>query len=431
MVNTEQTSRIEELEAALESRKAQITDMATMGAVVTSIFEIDAVLSVTMDMAIRLVDGEVGLILLEEDGELTNKVSWGVGEDFVKSLLYEDGVDIASYCFKQRQPIILADLDMKSEEGIVLQSVIACPIKTQEHCCGVMILINKFGGGNFDERDEEVLSMLLNFVAVAIENANLVKYKLKQQKVTQEMAIAKQVQETILSDNVDGISEAEIGAIFFPAGEVGGDFYDILELGNHSIMVILGDVSNKGIPAAMIMSACSGIIKTTLDNKPNMSVSELAGVVNRLMSDKIIKDREMFVTMYFARFDFKQMKLSYCNAGHMPGLFWDDEERQVVELPEGGPIVGQFPEIVYKQGERDIKPGDKLFLFTDGLTEAMDAENNLFGRERAEQVFLAEIGLPPNDFCHKVKEWVDRFSVGAAEDSIDDFTILQVKVNEK
>jgi len=430
MVTAEQTLRIEELEAALESRKAQINDMATMGAVVTSILEIDAVLSVTMDMAIRLVDGEVGLILLEEDGELTNKVSWGVGEAFVKSLLYEDGLDIASYCFERRQTVILADLDLKSEEGIVLQSVIASPIQTQERCRGVMILINKFGGGNFDKRDEEVLSMLLNFVAVAVENSNLVKHKLKQQKVAQEMVIARQVQETILSDDVEGISDAEIGAIYFPAGEVGGDFYDVLELGDRSVMVILGDVSNKGIPAAMIMSACSGIIKSTLDTNPNMSVSELADTVNRLMADKIIKDREMFVTMYFARFDFKQMKLTYCNAGHMPGLYWEDKEHRVVELPEGGPIVGQFPEIVYKQGERDIKPGDRLFLFTDGLSEAMDAENNLFGRERAEQVFSAEIGLSPNDFCHKVKEWVDRFSIGASEDSHDDFTILQVKVNE-
>lgn len=431
MIDLDQTTRIEELEGALEFQKAQLNDLATMGAVVTSILEIDAVLSVTMDMAIRLVDGEVGLIMLEEDGELTNKVSWGVGEAFVKSLLYEDGIDIASYCYQRSKAIILADLDMKSDEGIVLQSVLACPIQTQEKCYGVMILINKFGGGNFEQRDEEALSMLLNFVAVAVENSNLVKVKLKQQKDAQEMAIARQVQETILSDDVEGISGAEIGAIYFPAGEVGGDFYDVLPLDDNSTMVILGDVSNKGIPAAMIMSACSGIIKSTLDKNPNMSVSELAGTVNRLMSDKIIKDREMFVTMYFARFDFEAMRLSYCNAGHMPGLFWEDAEQQVVELPEGGPIVGQFPEIVYKQGERDIKPGDRLFLFTDGLTEAMDSENNLFGRERAEQVFSAEIGLSPNDFCHKVKEWVDHFSIGASEESYDDFTILQVKVTEQ
>jgi len=326
MTIIKQTARIEELEANLGSQKAQLSDLATMGAVVTSILEIDAVLSVTMDMGIRLVDGEVGLILLEENGELTNKVSWGVGEAFVKSLQYEDGLDIATYCFDRRQTIMLADLGLKSEEGIVLDAVIASPIQTREKCLGVMIVINKFDGSNFTDEDQEALARLLNFVAVAVENSNLVKDKLKQQKVAQEMAIAKQVQETILADEVGDIAGADIGAVYFPAGEVGGDFYDVLKLSEQSFIVILGDVSNKGIklseqsfivilgdvsnkgiPAALVMSACSGIIKSILDGNPGISVSDLAETVNRLMAESIIKDREMFVTMFYARFDFDTM----------------------------------------------------------------------------------------------------------------------------
>lgn len=430
MTIIKQTARIEELEANLESQKAQLSDLATMGAVITSILEIDAVLSVTMDMGIRLVDGEVGLILLEENGELTNKVSWGVGEAFVKSLLYEDGLDIATYCFDHRQTIMLADLGLKSEEGIVLDAVIASPIETREKCLGVMIVINKFDGSNFTDEDQEALARLLNFVAVAVENSNLVKDKLKQQKVAQEMAIAKQVQETILADEVGDIAGADIGAVYFPAGEVGGDFYDVLKLSEQSFIVILGDVSNKGIPAALVMSACSGIIKSILDGNPGISVSDLAETVNRLMAESIIKDREMFVTMFYARFDFDTMKLTYCNAGHVPGLFWDDHEHAIVELPKGGPIVGQFADMPYLQGECSIRRGDRLFLFTDGLTEAMDSDNNLFGRERAQQVFSNEIGLSPAEFCPKVKEWVDRFTEGASEESQDDFTILQVKVTQ-
>jgi len=92
--------------------------------------------------------------------------------------------------------------------------------------------------------------------------------------------------------------------------------------------------------------------------------------------------------------------------------------------------VGQFADVSYRQGERSIRRGDRLFLFTDGLTEAMDSDNNLFGRERAQQVFSAEIGLSPAEFCPKVKEWVDRYTEGASEESQDDFTILQVKVTQ-
>jgi sigma-B regulation protein RsbU (phosphoserine phosphatase) len=136
----------------------------------------------------------------------------------------------------------------------------------------------------------------------------------------------------------------------------------------------------------------------------------------------------MFVTMFFARFDLAAGELTYCNAGHLPGLYWDESAQAITSLSEGGSIVGQFPEAGYRQGKRSIQSEDRLFLFTDGLTEAADAERRLFGRERAEQVFISEIDLPPNEFCHRVKEWVDRFAEGAAEDSYDDFTIVQVRV---
>lgn len=430
MTTAEQTATIEGLEARLATQKAQLGDLATMGAVITAILEIDAVLSVTMDMALRLVDGEVGLILVEENGVLVPKVTWGVSDSFVKSLLYEDGLDLSTYCFERRETIVLSDLEIVSPDGIVLDSVIACPIETREHCLGVMIIINKSGGGSYTLEDREVLGMLLNFVAVAVENAGLIKDKLRQQKVAQEMAIARQVQETILPQDIDHISGTEIGAVYFPAREVGGDFYEILNLGDRRFMTIIGDVSNKGVPAALVMSACSAIIKSVLASQPDIEVSTLAETVNDLMARQIIKDREMFVTLFFSRFDLKARRLTFCNAGHMPGLLWSSERNRVEELAEGGPILGQFEGIDYQHGERPLAAGDRLFLFTDGLTEAMDAEGRLFGRERAEQVFSAEIGLSPKEFCLKVKEWVDAFTRGASEDTHDDFTILQVKVNE-
>ncbi len=420
--------KLNELEAKLEFTKAQLRDMATMGAVITSIQEIDAVLSVVMDMAIRLVDGEVGLIMLEEGGELKVKINWGISEEFVRLLRYEDDMDLASYCFKERQAIILNDLGIKDESGVTVQSIISLPIQNANTCHGVMLIINKATGEGYHEEDQEILEMLLNFVAVAIDNSKLLKAKLKQQKVEQEMSIARQIQETILPQNVDNISGVEIGAVYFPAREVGGDFYNIYPLDDKRFFVALGDVSNKGVPAALVMSAASGIISSLLTADPHIEVSLLAERLNDLLVNEIIKEREMFVTLFLCKFDLEKSVLTYCNAGHIPGLFWDSAKEEICELPVGGPIVGQFGGIPFKQGERSLGSGDRLFLFTDGLTEAADADNNLFGRERVEQVFSAEVGLPPKEFCLKVKEWVDRFTEGAPEETHDDFTILQIKV---
>lgn len=422
-------AQIEDLEARLEYRKAQLRDLATMGAVITSIHDTGAVLSVVMDMAMGLVGGEVGLIMLTESGKVTNKVCWGVSEEFVRALIYHDGKDIASYCLESKETVILTDLGIKSEDGITLHTVVAIPIQTSERCHGLMVMFNKTDGGNFSADDQEVLEMLLRFVAVAIDNTLLMRDRLQRQKIQQEIAIAKQVQETILPQQLDEISGVEIGAIYFPAQDVSGDFYDVLKISSETFFVVLGDVSNKGVPAALIMSACSGIIKSLVEDDPNISVSQLASRVNEILAAGIIKDRDMFVTLFFCKFDLGLKRLSFCNAGHLPGLFWDEESQSIDALATGGPIVGQFPGIRFKEEDRPLHPNDRLFLFTDGLTEAMDADGKLFGRERVEQVLTAEIDLPPKEFCLKVKDWVDRFSEGASEDSHDDFTLLQVKVN--
>ena len=429
MVNPAETeARIEDLEARLEAKKADLRDLATMGAVITSILEIDSVLSVVMDMSIRLVDGEVGLIMLDEGGELKPKISWGVQEDFVKSLTYRNDGPLAIHCFNTQESVILNELDVKGDAGILINSIICLPVKSGDRCHGILMIINKSSGDNFAAEDQEMLETLLNFVAVAIDNSILIQDKLAKQRMEQEMSIAKQIQETILPQNIDDIEGSEIGAVYYPAREVGGDFYDVHSIDRTKFLVFIGDVSNKGVPAALVMSAASGIIKSILAADPNIEVDRLAGGLNDILVKHIIRDREMFVTMFICKFDLDSRQLTYCNAGHLPGLFWDDEARAVCELAEGGNIIGQFPAMLFQRGQRRLGRNDRLFLFTDGLTEATDADRNLFGRERAEQVFSVEIGLPPKEFCATVKEWVDRFTAGTTAENQDDFTILQVKV---
>jgi sigma-B regulation protein RsbU (phosphoserine phosphatase) len=382
-----------------------------------------------MDMSLRLVNGEVGLILLEKNGKLVEKASWGVSGEFIKTLMYDNGKDIATQCFESQQPLILSDLKVVADNGTKVNSLIASPIKKSDRCFGIQIIINKADGTNLTKLDQDNLGVLLNFVAVAVDNSILMADKLKQQKIAQEMEIARLVQETLLPDELTDIPGAEVGAIYFPAREVGGDFYDVIPVGPQQFLVILGDVSNKGVPAALVMSALSGILTSNVMCNPDISVSHLVERLNQTLVDKVIKDREMFVTLFVARFDLQAHQLTYCNAGHPPALFWDAQARQVVNLGTGGPILGQFADFEYKEEYRSLGSQDRLFLFTDGLTEAMDTERNIFGSERVEQVFTSEIDLPPKQFCLRVKEWVDRYAAGAPEDTFDDFTLLQVKVD--
>ena len=253
--------QVEQLESRLAARRAQLYDLATMGVVIASIHEIDAVLSVVMDMAVRLVNGEVGSIYLSERERLVPKVSWGLDDAFVRSIGISDGRDAILSCFETGVGRILSDQQIRSETGMRVNSLICMPIRNSDGVLGVVVIINKVGGGNFSEEDHENLDILINFVAVAIDNSNLMRERLTRQAVEREMTIARQIQETILPSDVEPIGGVEIGAAYYPAREVGGDFYDVVKIDEHRFFVVLGDVSNKGVPAALVMSASSGIIK--------------------------------------------------------------------------------------------------------------------------------------------------------------------------
>lgn len=424
-----ENAKVAELEQKLEKNKADLRDLSMMGAVITSIHELRSILSVVMEMATRLVDAEVVAVLLEDKSSLKIASSIGISGEIIHHLEFDESSKLVNYVFENKKGVIKNDF---SDSALFsnIKTSLTIPIQTDNKCFGVLILLNKYDGSEYNQEDFEKIDMLLNFVAVALDNIDLLNEKLEQQKVEQEMAIARQIQETILPSDIDIFEKANIGAIFYPAKEVGGDFYDIIKLTDSKYAVILGDVSNKGVPAALIMSAASGIIKSILDSNPDMSINKIAEKINNMLVNEIIKEREMFITLFFSIFDMKNMVLTYTNCGHLPGLLWQNENKEIIELGQGGPIVGQFADIKYKFGGHKISKGDRLFLFTDGLTEAADRNGKLFGLKRAKEMFVKEVDLNPKVFCLTVKDWIDKFTVDCPDETVDDFTILQIEVSD-
>jgi len=416
-----------ELEDKLEKSRSKLFDLATMGALIASIHDLETILSVVMEMSIRAVDGEVGLIQLEENGELVSKVTWGVDDTVIHNISYKDN-NIADYCFNNKEPVVLDKSDSAIKSGPNLIGLIALPIKSRAKCHGIIIIINKTDDELFSDEDLENLEVLINFAAVAIDNSLLLKESLQKQKIEQELTIAKQIQETILPNKEIRIKGIEIGRLYRPARSVGGDFYDIVELGNQEFVVIVGDVSNKGIPAAMLMSASIAIIRCELMKDPELNPAGLMTNLNNVLCSRIIKSHDMFVTMFIARIDLKRQEITYCNAGHLPPLFLDAQENKLNEWRPGGTFVGQFPEINFKEGKINFKKGDWFFAFTDGLTEAEDKDGRQFGTDRIKQALLHEKDMPADKFCSYMKDQIDRFTEGTGDEPFDDLTLLAVRI---
>lgn len=425
--NVEQ-KRVLELEAELLRQRGRLSDIETMGAMIASILSMDRVLPVMMEMALRTVGGEVGAILLEENGELYTKVAWGLDQALLERLEVESGRLLKDVFKERKEALCLNDTDLAPGSGLKVFNMLSAPISSHDHHFGWTVVLNKEDGSNFTKEDTETLGSLNHFLAVAIENARLLKETLKKQKLDQEMQIARQVQETILPDGNLTHPGFCIGTIYVAAQEVGGDFYELIPLPDKSFVLIIGDVSNKGVAAALVMSACSGIIKSLLRSNPEMSMSQLAANLNDTLAEGVIKTKEMFATIWFGRFDPSGRKLSYCNAGHVPPILWQSESKKISELPIGGSIVGQFVGMEFKEGRVDLCEGDTITLFTDGLTEAEDKSGQLFGREKVRNFVSDHSEFGPEQFCKNIRGHIETFSEGASSEALDDFTVLQVKI---
>ncbi|MCX6825994.1 MAG: GAF domain-containing protein, partial [candidate division Zixibacteria bacterium] len=203
--------KVFELEGKLEETQLKFRDLATMGALITSILDIETILSVVMEMSIRMVEGEVGLIQLFEQGRLASKIAWGIDDTSIQNIIYKDDENISSYCFNKQTSIVWNDVDKALKFGPTINNIIALPIKSRARCHGTIIIINKTNGGGFSDEDKSNFEILANYAAVAFENSLLLKASLEKQKLEQELLIAKQVQESILPDREINIRGVDIG----------------------------------------------------------------------------------------------------------------------------------------------------------------------------------------------------------------------------
>ncbi|MFH2036993.1 MAG: GAF domain-containing SpoIIE family protein phosphatase [Candidatus Zixiibacteriota bacterium] len=417
------------LQNKLDKSNIRLRDLATMGTLITSIRDLETILSVVMEMSIRMVDAEVGLILLEDKGKLVSKLAWGIDEAIASSFIYLDNQSITEYCFCKQVPILLKQGKNTFNFGPTVSSIMAMPIKSRSKCYGVVLVINKNSGEHLNEDDQENLELLVNFASVAIDNAILLKELLLKQKYEQELTIAKQIQQAILPSDTVSIDGLDLGTFYRPARYVSGDFYDLFKIDNKNIVIVVGDVSNKGVPAAIVMSATTAIIRSKLIRIPDIPPSQLMFDLNNVLCNGVIKDNDMFATLFIARIDIENMRINYCNAGHNPPFFWSEHEQKIEELPSCGPFVGQFAKVPYSEGEHSLQSGDRLLAFTDGVTEAENIGAEQFGNERLKQAFVKLAKLPATEFCKQVVQWLDRFTEGASEEPFDDITLLEIIVS--
>lgn len=238
-----------------------------------------------------------------------------------------------------------------------------------------------------------------------------------------ELDIAKRIQESFLPKTLPQVGSLEIAASMFTARKVGGDLYDFIQFGQDKLGVMIGDVSGKGIPASLFMAMVSGAFKffATADAKPEDVLSKL--------NSKIVKEStsNLFVTMFYLFFDVKEMKMSFANGGHLPVVHVQPGEGKLdfLDTSDGTPLG--LIDGPYSGKTVSFRKGDSFVLYTDGVTEAMDKKNEMYGKDRLAKVISDRMDAPAKSLMHAIEKDVRKFEPVSSQH--DDITVIVIRVD--
>jgi sigma-B regulation protein RsbU (phosphoserine phosphatase) len=243
----------------------------------------------------------------------------------------------------------------------------------------------------------------------------------------QQLSLARSVQTDLLPSGSPVSKSLDFSAACIQASEVGGDFYDVFEVENGQSALMLGDVSGKGISAALLMGVIHGAVRSSCWTDSAISHEESSRRLNLLLCAKTASER--FASLFSCYFDPETARLSYVNAGHLAPLLVrrsGPAELQVQRLDDGGPVLGLLPSAKYEQGSVSIEPGDLLVMYSDGILEAQGPDQEEFGEGRVLEVIRQNWTKSPGEIRDAILKNVTTFLDG--EQPHDDQTLLVVRL---
>ncbi len=288
------------------------------------------------------------------------------------------------------------------------------PVFSDDEVHGVVRLAPKSTGQEYDAEDLKFLTAIGEQVAITANQ-----FRLRHER--QESEYALDIQQGLLPREVPQIPGFTIAGAWQPARTVGGDYYDVFPLSKTELALVVADVSGKGMPAALLMSNLQATVKAyaTVESSPK----DLCGKVNRAICNSITVGK--FITFFYAVIDSAGRLLTYTNAGHNPPLI-ARQDGSCLKLETGGAVLGVFRDGSYEQASIDLLPGDRLVMFTDGITEAADSNGEELGEERLIALLRENPAAAAADLSDAIMRSVTQF---CREDFADDATLLTVAVD--
>ncbi|KAA3617335.1 MAG: GAF domain-containing protein [Calditrichaeota bacterium] len=348
-------------------------------------------------------------------------------ESFNNHSIHEIGLKL----IETKQPITLNNITKNGEYASIkkwrkdIGSLAAAPlIDAAGKVLGIIFATKSYEFG-FDPDDLKMLEAYANQAAIALENAKLVKNSLERERLEQELQIAREVQMRLLPQKVPSSGNLKIDTLTITAYEVGGDYYDFFPTKENNLGLIIGDVSGKGTSAAFYMAETKGIIQSITRNY--YSPYDILVNTNTILFDSL--EKKSFITLLVAQIDYKKQLLRFARGGHCPVLHYRAKEQETDFLQPSGIAIGldngEVFDTTLKEEKVKLADDDILAFYTDGLSEAMNKENDEFGDERLGEIIKNNAHLEVDALKEKVIDEILAFLDG--QNLHDDLTLVLVK----
>jgi sigma-B regulation protein RsbU (phosphoserine phosphatase) len=394
----------------------------------TSILNLDQLLARIGELLSRVIDYQMfSVLLLDEPTQtLQHRFSLRFKENIQLKHDIPLGKGLVGAAASERRVIIASDVS-KDPRYIALnpetRSEICVPLIYKEKVIGVLDLENT-RRGYFNEENTRTVETMAAQIAVAIENARLYeRIHAEERRLERDLAMAREVQQHLLPPCCPTLQNAEVSAKFVPATTLGGDIFDFLEYSGGRTAALVGDVSGKGAPAALFAALVGGIIRSTATVEP--MPSEMLTAINVSLNERRIEAR--YVSVVYAIWDDEPRTMHLANSGQPRPIYCHRGRTQIVEAT--GLPLGLLEDTEYDEVTIHAHPGDVFVLFSDGIIDAQNTKDELFGRTRLEEVVTKNHERSADEIVQAIFDAVKKHSKGVAP--FDDETVVVMKVKDQ
>lgn len=297
------------------------------------------------------------------------------------------------------------------------------PMRIQNQTKGLLAIGERITKVAFQEEDIEFLSTLGNEAMICLENSRLFEETLQKQRMEEELAIAREIQQKLLPQTCPTLDRYDIAAINVSSRQVSGDYFDCIQLNSEILCLAIADVSGKGTGASLLMANLQATLHALIE--ANASLPKVAAKINNLIHRNTTYDK--FITFFLGFLNVKEHTFTFVNAGHNPPILMG-KDGSVKLLEAGGLLLGMMPNMPYQQETISLAPGDWIVMYTDGVTEATNNADEEFEEKRLIEIMRSNQNLSAEQMKDKILSEVKRFSQDQPQS--DDITMLLLNVKK-